>query len=162
MSKPDRIADSVEPIDILSNLQTTDTDTDTDETKTPKVGVKIGGKTKKALFDLAEQTGNKKILAFLETAKDSGLISDSTRVSNASDAPKMKNIRVGFKKLCKDNSDGYDLNNNGTKVHYCIDLDGVKRIPRLYIKSEKAEETEVEETEVEEAEVEETNEDTKK
>ena len=119
---------------IISNLPSTDT-----EVKVVKadVGVKIGGKTKQALFDLAKASGNDKILAFLESAKDSGLISDGTRATSKSDSDGMIAIRKDFIKSCKKHSDGYNLKKNGTKEYYCIDLDKVVRIPRIYIKKPK-------------------------
>ena len=142
---------------IISNLQATPTETkvdtkanltlskddakvinDTkDEVVKADVGVKIGGKTKQALFDLAKASGNEKILAFLESAKDSGLISDGTRATAKSDSDGMIAIRKDFLKSCQKHSDGYNLKKNGTKEYYCIDLDKVVRIPRIYIKKPK-------------------------
>ena len=140
---------------IISNLQATPTETkvetkangdtkakvETEETKDEvvkaEVGVKIGGKTKQALFDLAKASGNDKILAFLESAKDSGLISDGTRATSKSDSDGMIAIRKDFLESCKKHSDGYNLKKNGTKEYYCIDLDKVVRIPRIYIKKPK-------------------------
>ena len=101
------------------------------------VGVKIGGKTKQALFDLAKASGNDKILAFLESAKDSGLISDGSRATSKSDSVGMKEIRKDFIKSCEKHSDGYNLKKNGTKEYYCIDENGDTRIPRIYIKKPK-------------------------
>ena len=141
---------------ILTNLQVTETKVkddaltlseddakvinDTkDEIRKTDVGVKIGGKTKQALFDLAKASGDTKILAFLESAKASGLISDGTRATSKSDSDGMIAIRKDFIKSCEKHSDGYNLKKNGTKEYYCIDLDNDIRIPRIYIKKPKDE-----------------------
>lgn len=119
---------------IVTNLQAT---TDKNKVDKANVGVKIGGKTKQALFDLAQASGDSKILAFLESAKESGLISDGTRATSKSDSVGMKEIRKDFIKSCEKHSDGYNLKKNGTKEYYCIDENGDTRIPRIYIKKPK-------------------------
>ena len=136
---------------IISNLQATPTETkvetkangdtkakvETEETKVAKV-VKVGGQVKKNLIELAEKSENyEAIMIYLQDAQKIGLMSDGTRATAKSDSDGMIAIRKDFLKSCKKHSDGYNLKKNGTKEYYCIDLDKVVRIPRIYIKKPK-------------------------